>query len=393
MFIFPCLMACSETDKASKTIDRTPTIPIETDLVIGRDDAPDSLEYILGEPVAVRTDEAGNIYIADRASLTVKVFDANGNYLRSMGGRGRGPTEFHDINFMERTPEGHFLFLDRGNLRYTTLTKSGEFVSGNTINLADQFYLKGVEYYDDKLLALYLKTSLIDKENPREHFSREFFHTYSPDLQTRYASFGPFHLTGITETFPWNMISTYNGSFDLTKSPRMLVFSLGIYTGSLYVFREKEEHHWELDTTWTGTSPHAEPYLIYETEEQYNAAADYPGATWLIFSGTMGRGKLNSLDAGIFYLPAREQIVHFYAEWREVNKTLEEGNLLDLSVQVFDLEGNILDQSYLLSMKYGRQYFYNLVNWMDEQENFYLLDYSNGEPAVRRFTLDLPGKE
>src|SRR5690606_14075810 len=68
-------------------------------LVIGADEEAEP-SMLLGRPVHVRTDHAGNIYIADTGFMTVKVFDARGDFIRNIGARGKGPGEFSDITAM-----------------------------------------------------------------------------------------------------------------------------------------------------------------------------------------------------------------------------------------------------------------------------------------------------
>ena len=99
------LISCSGEDEHYIDVDRSnvpDTITMKTNLVIGLEDQP--VEHQFGQPIAVRTDVEGNIYVADRASKYIKVFDQDGNYLRSLGGRGRGPGEFQEMEFMEWTP-------------------------------------------------------------------------------------------------------------------------------------------------------------------------------------------------------------------------------------------------------------------------------------------------
>ncbi|NBC02314.1 MAG: 6-bladed beta-propeller, partial [Bacteroidetes bacterium] len=120
LFVF---VSCSKSD-TQKPIDRTPTINSTTDLIIGAEDQP--LEHQLGRPIAVRTDEEGTIYIADRASKQIKLFDEEGNHLNNLGGRGRGPGEFQDMEWMELAPGGDLVFMDRGRLHYMVISTNGE---------------------------------------------------------------------------------------------------------------------------------------------------------------------------------------------------------------------------------------------------------------------------
>lgn len=63
------------------------------ELVIGdRGDA--DIRYAFGRPTDVTVDSLGQIYVVDAQAVSVKVFDADGEYLRVLGGEGQGPGEF-----------------------------------------------------------------------------------------------------------------------------------------------------------------------------------------------------------------------------------------------------------------------------------------------------------
>jgi hypothetical protein len=50
--------------------------------------------YVLFNPRPVKVDSRGNLYVLDRGNSRVQVFDANGEYLRTLGSAGSGPGEF-----------------------------------------------------------------------------------------------------------------------------------------------------------------------------------------------------------------------------------------------------------------------------------------------------------
>jgi hypothetical protein len=50
-------------------------------------------EYQFGNLIGIDLDDAGNIYAVDQQAQEVRVFDANGTYLRTLGGPGSGPGE------------------------------------------------------------------------------------------------------------------------------------------------------------------------------------------------------------------------------------------------------------------------------------------------------------
>ena len=77
----------------------SPAVRLIEELRIGRvfaddPDAPD----LFGSIIAVATDDAGKIYVADAQSSDIRVFDASGNFVRRFGRKGRGPGEFQFLS-------------------------------------------------------------------------------------------------------------------------------------------------------------------------------------------------------------------------------------------------------------------------------------------------------
>ena len=64
---------------------------------IGSDSEPG---FVLGHPSAITVDRRGHVYVADMASMTVKVFNGAGRPLRRFGARGRDPGQFLAIGPM-----------------------------------------------------------------------------------------------------------------------------------------------------------------------------------------------------------------------------------------------------------------------------------------------------
>ena len=387
-FLF--IISCTSERNGGTLVKNLSTIEATTDLVIGIPDQP--LEYQLGRPIAVRTDAEGHIYIADRASREIKVFDHDGTYLRSIGGRGRGPGEFEDFEFMEMSPEGHLVLMDRGNMRYTVISREGEEVGSYPYNMSDPFYPQSITYTDEQILALFYNSSS-RLEIPE--FERDLFHLYSTDFQQRKTSFMPVEQLGYDNWYLVNAMGIHPGSFTLSEDDTILIFSPCTYTGLLYKFMKENDGLWTFDRTIQGTTPGIDPYQIYASESQFLSAMDSEIARAGQVSDANGThwGSQFSMDAGIYSLKDG-RMVHFYAEWKEDYKRLP-GSMshpMDLYVQVFDPSGELTHHSFLFT--YIEQFvvpFFSVVNWMDENGNFYMLDHPDEIPIVRRFSLDLPG--
>ena len=71
---------------------KNPILELTEELSLGGPDAQG--DDVFGQISDVVVDEAGSLYVLDRRNDHVKVFDASGKYLRTIGRRGQGPGEF-----------------------------------------------------------------------------------------------------------------------------------------------------------------------------------------------------------------------------------------------------------------------------------------------------------
>ncbi len=70
---------------------KTPILELKEDLSIGGPDAQG--EYALDQVRQVVVDDGGTMYVLDPRASHIKVFDASGKYLRTIGRKGQGPGE------------------------------------------------------------------------------------------------------------------------------------------------------------------------------------------------------------------------------------------------------------------------------------------------------------
>ena len=82
--------AVTDEERAGKRIELEPELVISA-----RGDDPN---YAFYRPSAIGVDDAGNIYVADSSNARVQVFDAGGEYVRTLGRAGQGPGEFSSLS-------------------------------------------------------------------------------------------------------------------------------------------------------------------------------------------------------------------------------------------------------------------------------------------------------
>ncbi len=122
------MVAACATERGQTAPD-IPVLRATVDLSIGVAEGPD--EYVFGRIVGVVTDSLGRLYAADLQANEVRVFDAAGEFLFTIGRRGAGPGEFDGPCCLAFGPRGRLWVRDTGNARYNAYVvgeTSAEFV-------------------------------------------------------------------------------------------------------------------------------------------------------------------------------------------------------------------------------------------------------------------------
>ncbi|MEO8449773.1 MAG: 6-bladed beta-propeller [Gemmatimonadota bacterium] len=85
----------------------------------------DSGAFSFGEIVGVAPAPSGDIVVADGATQEIRLFDASGRYLNTLGHKGKGPGEFADIIGLAWDPDARLWVADAGNSRYIAFRATG----------------------------------------------------------------------------------------------------------------------------------------------------------------------------------------------------------------------------------------------------------------------------
>lgn len=102
------------------------TVTFVEDLSISGEDQDGNI--ILFKPRLDLVDDKDNIYIIDRQDQVIKVFSSDGEFIRTIGSKGRGPGEFQMIGNLAITKDGKLLVTDGTARRTSFFDSSGKFL-------------------------------------------------------------------------------------------------------------------------------------------------------------------------------------------------------------------------------------------------------------------------
>ncbi len=120
----------TQRDSAGVTIVENPAQPILGDIIEGREvlrigSAAGAAETQFGLIASIAVSEGGELYVLDQMARRVRVFDAQGGFLREMGGSGGGPGELSDFAVAVMLFADSVFVADPGNRRFNVYSPDG----------------------------------------------------------------------------------------------------------------------------------------------------------------------------------------------------------------------------------------------------------------------------
>jgi hypothetical protein len=120
---------------------------------------------------AVRT-AVGNIVIANAGTQELRYFDLNGEFLKAVGGSGRGPGEFTQLESLHPLPGDSLAVMDWMQSRLSIFASEGEFARSAPLQPAGPGLPQIIGALDDGVLVAVIR-SLMAQPPARPGFSRE----------------------------------------------------------------------------------------------------------------------------------------------------------------------------------------------------------------------------
>lgn len=125
-----CCLAAVTRGQRSDTVVRTVSKPVhagvatlQRELTIGTADGDE--HYVLGAIADMAVAPSGNIYVWDPSVPAIRLYDAAGKYVQTIGAKGSGPGEYRAGAGITVTKGGNLLMWDPGNARINVYSPSG----------------------------------------------------------------------------------------------------------------------------------------------------------------------------------------------------------------------------------------------------------------------------
>ena len=286
---------------------QTLSFTLREHLVIGDDEEAPS-EYLFYYPEIVRTDSRGNIYVKDARSAAVRVFDANGQYVTTVGKRGEGPGELREVFSMHVDGDDRLIVADRMSRRLTIFTDMGK--SFATKSLAEDgrtIQPRPILSLDNSFVLMYV-TLFDNPEGGPSIKDDRVLHTHDTDfnrletfaqLDDIYDLDDPF--LNAFSTSSWGMKVATNGTDTIVLAPT-------VYSGYIYRYTRSNDM-WVMEKLKGGPVPKRSFMPVSKKDIDTNPDVKR-GAVMLSHSTGTYRARILSRSDGVAILSTGE-ILHF----------------------------------------------------------------------------------
>lgn len=167
-------------------------LSLEEELSIG--EAEGREEYIFSRVRDVEVDKTGRIYALDSKEANVKVFDQDGNYIRTIGRKGQGPGEFQIPNDIYIDDKDKLYISDVENDRLSVFNEHGDFVDSFNFNEYSVSKIIGVNKKNEIILLMNTTSKesgknfivfdyMVNVYSPRFEFMENLYRTNIPVMQ------------------------------------------------------------------------------------------------------------------------------------------------------------------------------------------------------------------
>lgn len=371
ILILFAVTGCEEDSPSSADPDRLP-LSFQEEFAIGADDEEVPDEALLGSPISVKTDGAGNIYIADSQLAVIKVFNNEGNYLRTVGQAGSGPGDFGSEPAFELDSEDNLIAFNRSAQLISWFSEDGELLKTASPEMDQMVWSSQIRQLAGNGYATLRKLLEPEEENESLAYHSNVLHFFDESFENRTASAGP--LDSLMDTgsqFVEYYARFFKAGTFWPEENGGLWFAPVMYDGILFRFDETE----------SGWKPVEEiqGYTIPEEPVTYSEEADPDKPGQIVFTVYTGDGPfvgmVNSASLGVFRLNDG-RLLHISSQLVEEER--------QTMVEVFTREGKLEGIGRLEAFTYPVTVQNALIEsiWKDQNGRFYFID-NREVPVVR----------
>ena len=275
-------------------------------LIIGDDEEAPS-EYLFYYPQIVRTDSQGNIYVKDARSADVRVFDANGRYVTTVGKRGEGPGELQEVFGMHVDGDDRVIVADRTSRRLTIFTDMGKSFATKSLAEKGMIAPRPILSLHNSFVLTYVELFANPEGGPSIQDDR-VLHTYDTDLN-RLETFAQLDdIYDLDDPF-LNAYSTSPRAMKVaTNGTDTIVLAPTVYGGYIYRYTRSNDM-WVMEKLKGGPVPKRSFMPVSKKDIDTNPDVRR-GASMLFHSTGTYRARILSLSSGVAILSTGE-ILHF----------------------------------------------------------------------------------
>ena len=356
---------------------------LHENLIIGDDEEAPSA-YLFTYPEIVRTDSQGNIYVKDGRRADVRVFDANGRYVTTVGKRGEGPGELREVFGMHVDGDDRVIVADRMSRRLTIFSDMGK--SFTTKPLADKGMIapNPILSLDDSFVLTYVELFANPEGGPSIKDDR-VLHTYDADFN-RLETFAQLDDIYDLDVPFLNAFSTSPRAMNVaTNGTDTIVLSPHVYDGYIYRYTRSNDM-WVMEKLKGGPGPKRSFMPVSKNDFDTNPDVRR-GAAMLSRSTGTYFARILSQSSGVAILSTGE-ILHF-----PVRMPLKQD--FEPQAELFDQNGDLVG--------YGQLQFDNpelngnarvmesiSIQWIDTADRLYLVRRnSKGYPVLSIANLEI----
>lgn len=343
-------------------------IILENILALG-DDESKPVEYLFEEPRFVLTDSKNNIYVAEMMEMAIRVYNKNGEFIRKIGRRGRGPGEFLDFTLVYINSKDIIIVFDNFSARISFFSKDGKFIKQQPYFFNEISWPRGIcELNDGKYVLSY---KLEDESFP--------LHIFSKDLKQRISKIDEYPSLKYKDNILDETFSSLRSNSLTVDKTGNIFFAKRLYNGKIYCYNNKGK--WQISQILTGVVHKNPPYTRFSSNESTKNKNNKKRFDFIAHnSGKSIIANIHNESMGLYKLSTGE-LIHF--------TIIEKNRTKILGAEVYDSKLNFIKYYIIDEKKRTGDVSVNFnirIISKDNMDNFYLVDNSKF-PTIKKVRL------